>query len=119
MSQESNVQLVREAFNSGSRDLLANEVVWHFLSPVPELVARFEGRDAVAIEWPEMLDEMTAGTFRKHLADVWPVGDDLVVAHVEVEMTIGDEHHAGASVVVYRIADGTVVEGFDIPSASI
>jgi len=66
-----------------------------------------------------MLDEVTSGTFSKRLTDVWAVGDDLVVAHVEVTMTIGGKDHNGSSVVVYRIAGGVVVEGFDTPSASI
>jgi hypothetical protein len=34
-------------------------------------------------------------------------------------MTIAGEHHQGSSVVVYRLADGVVSEGFDIPSALI
>jgi hypothetical protein len=34
-------------------------------------------------------------------------------------MTIGDVRHQGSSVVVYRLADGVIVEGFDIPSLSL
>ena len=66
-----------------------------------------------------MLDDLTDGTFNKRAVDIWPVGEDLVVAHVEVEMTIGGVRHHGSSVVVYRLADRVIIEGFDIPSLSL
>ena len=34
-------------------------------------------------------------------------------------MEIDGEHHAGSSVVVYRIANGIIAEGFDIPDTTI
>lgn len=79
----------------------------------------FVGKDQVTVDLPRMLDDLTGGTFTKSAVDIWPVGEDLVVVHIEVEMAIGDVHHRGSSVVVYRLADGLIVEGFDIPSASI
>jgi hypothetical protein len=113
-----NVELVRRGFDDDP-NAFHESVVWHFQSPVPDLVRHFSGRDELLRDLPRMLDEVTSGTFSKRLTDVWAVGDDLVVAHVEVTMTIGGEDHNGSSVVVYRIAGGVVVEGFDIPSASI
>ena len=113
-----NVAVVRQALESGG-DALAEDVLFHFLPTVPELVAHFEGRDQVMTEWPKTLDDLTGGTFSARIADVWPVGIDLVVAHIEVEMTIEGVHHAGSSVQVVRVADGRVVEMFDIPSASL
>ena len=98
---------------------MAENVVWHFLSPVPELAATYEGRDQVMIDWPKMLNDLTGGTFSTRIVDVWPVGFDLVVAHVEVEMSIEGVHHAGSAVSVCRVAGERVVEMFDIPSASI
>jgi ketosteroid isomerase-like protein len=115
---DDNVALIRRALDADTT-VLAENVAWHYLSPVPELVAHFEGRDAIVDEWPRMLDQLTGGTFTKRVVDVWAVGDDLVVAHVEVDMTIAGEHHHGSSVVVYRVAEGLVIEGFDIPSALI
>jgi hypothetical protein len=50
---------------------------------------------------------------------VWPVGPDLVVANVHVDMNVKGEHRAGSTVVVYRVANGYIVEGFDVPSALI
>ena len=117
-AQIENVDVVRHALESNP-DSMAEDVLWHFLSPIPELVAHFEGRDQALIEVPKMLDDLTSGSFSKRVIDVWPVGNDLVVAHVEVEMTLDGVHHAGSSVIVYRVAGGVVVEGFDIPSASI
>jgi ketosteroid isomerase-like protein len=115
---DDNLALIRRALDADA-SVLAENAAWHFLSPVPELVAHFEGRDAIVEEWPKMLDELTGRTFTKRVVDVWPVGDDLVVAHVEVDMTIAGQHHQGSSVVVYRLAGGLVSEGFDIPSSLI
>jgi hypothetical protein len=117
-SQTANVAVVRRVLSSDS-DAVAEDVLWHFLSSIPELVAHFEGRDHAMTDVPKMLDDLTGGTFSKRVVDVWPVGSDLIVAHVEVEMVIDGVQHAGSSVIVYRVADGMVVEGFDIPSASI
>ena len=116
--QAENVAVVRRVLSS-DWDAVADDVLWHFLSPIPELVAHFEGRDQAMIEVPRMLDELTGGTFSTSVVDVWPVGSDLVVAHVEVEMSIDGVRHAGRSVIVCRVADGMVGEWFDIPSASI
>jgi len=115
----SNVELVRRAFQSNEPTLLAEGVVWHFLPAASEPPVHFEGREQVTVGWPTMLEQLTSGTFHKQLMDVWPVGEDLVVAHVEVEMTMNGVRRAGSTVVVYRVADGVVVEGFDIPSASV
>ena len=117
-AQRRNVELIRRALDSDP-DAHADNVVWHFQSPQRELVMHFEGKDKVINDWPRMLDDLTDGTFNKRSVDIWPVGDDLVVAHIELEMTIGDDRHQGSSVVVYRLADGVIVEGFDIPSASV
>jgi hypothetical protein len=113
-----NVAVVRQALASGG-DAMAEDVLWHFLSPIPGRVAHFEGREQAMTEWPKMLDDLTGGTFSKRIVDVWPVGGDLVVAHVEVELSMEGVHHAGSAVTVCRVADGRVVEVFDIPSASI
>ena len=117
-TQRGNVELIRNALDSDP-DALADDVVWHFQPPQHDLVMHFEGKDKVTNDWPRMLDDLTDGTFNKRAVDIWPVGEDLVVAHFEVEMTIGDVRHQGNSVVVYRLADGGIIEGFDIPSTSL
>jgi hypothetical protein len=88
-TQRGNVELIRRALDSDP-DALADKIVWHFQSPHPELVTHFEGKDKVLKDWPRMLDDLTDGTFNKRAVDIWPVGEDLVVAHLEIEMTIGD-----------------------------
>ena len=52
---------VRAAFEDGGSSMAA-DVVWHFLAADPELVATFEGRDAVTVQWPAMLHQLTSGT---------------------------------------------------------
>jgi hypothetical protein len=116
-TQRGNVALIRRALDSDP-DVLSDRVVSHFQPQQPDLVMHFEGKDDVTRDLPRMLDDVTGGTFTKRAVDIWPVGEDLVVAHVEVDMTIGDVRH-GSSVVVYRLVDGLIVEGFDIPSASL
>ena len=117
-AQAQNVAVVHRALAS-DLDAVAEDVSWHFLSPVAELVSHYEGRHQAMVEVPQMLADLTDGTFAKRVIDVLPVGRDLAVAHVEVEMTIEGVEHSGSSVIVYRVAGGKVVEGFDIPSASI
>lgn len=117
-TQEANVQLVRRAFEWDPA-VLADDMVWHFQSPVREFVAHFEGKDHAVNDWVRMRDQSTGGTFTQRVMDIWPVGDDLVVAHVEVDMTIDDVRHQGPSVLVYRLAGGVIIEGFDIPSPSL
>jgi hypothetical protein len=116
--QAQNVAVVHRHLSSDP-DAVTDDVSWHFLSPLPDLVSHYEGRHQAMVEVPQMLAALTAGTFSKRVIDVWPVGSDLAVAHVDVEMTIDGVEHSGSSVIVYRLADGKVVEGFDIPSASI
>jgi hypothetical protein len=66
-------------------------------------------------DWPRMLDDLTGGSFAKRVIDIWPVGEDLVVARMSrPKMTIGDVYHHGSGVVVHRLADRAIVEGFDI-----
>jgi hypothetical protein len=117
-TQEANVELARRALEWDPA-VLADDMVWHFQSPVREFVAHFEGKDHAMNEWGRIRDEFTGGTFKQQAVDIWPVGDDLVVAHVEVDMTIGDVRHQGTSVLVYRLAGGVIIEGFDIPSPSL
>ena len=117
-TQRGNAELVRRALEDDP-DVYADSIVWHFECPFPEYIARFDGKDQVLTEWPKMLDEMMGGTFSKRVAGIWPVGDDMVVAHIEIEMTVDGVHREGSGVMVYRVADGAVTEVFDIPSASI
>jgi hypothetical protein len=42
-----------------------------------------------------MLEDLTDGTFNNRAVDTWPAREDLVVAHIDVEMTIGDVRHQG------------------------
>ena len=77
-TQEANVELVRRALEWDPA-VLADDMVWHFQSPVRELVAQFEGKDHAANDWVKMRDESTGGTFKQRVVDVWPVGEDLLL----------------------------------------
>jgi uncharacterized protein len=117
-TQQAKVEIVRRALE-WDPDVLAEDMVWHFQSPYRDFVAHFEGKSAAMNDWITMRDDATGGTFRQRPVEIWSLGDDLVAVHVEVEMSIGGTPRTGSSVVVYRLADGLVVEGFDIPSRSL
>ena len=57
--------MVRRSLSSDS-DAVGEDVLWHFLSPIPELVAHFEGRDQEMTDVPKMLDDITGGKFCNH-----------------------------------------------------
>ena len=117
-TQEDNLDIVRRAIESDP-DAIAENIVWHFQSPIPSEVMHFEGRQTVMSDWPQFLYDLTGGSFAKRLINMWAVGVDLVVAHFEVDMTIDGVHRQGSTVVVYRLGEGGVIEGFDIPSPSV
>jgi hypothetical protein len=117
-TQNPNVEIVRRALE-WDPDVLAEDMVWHFQCPVPDFVAHFEGKEKALKDWIKMRDDATGGTFKQRAVDIWPIADDLVAVHVDVEMSVGDAPRRGSSVVVYRLANGLVVEGFDIASSSL
>jgi hypothetical protein len=117
-TQRANVAVVRRTLE-WDQDVLDEHMAWHFQSPYREGARHFEGKHAYTTAWLDLRRAATRDTFRQRAAAIWPLGDDLVVAHVEVAMTVDDMPRQGSSVVVYRVADGAVVEGFDIPSASL
>jgi uncharacterized protein len=117
-TQQANVEIVRRALE-WDPDVLAEDMVWHFQSPYRDFVAHFEGKHTAMNDWITMRDDATGGTFRQRPVEFWSLAEDLVAVHVDVEMSIGGVRHSGSSVVVYRLADGLVVEGFDIPSRSL
>jgi hypothetical protein len=115
-TQQRNVELVRRSLE-WDQDVLDEHVTWHFQSPYREFVLHTEGRYEFANAWLNIHEGATG--LRQRAAAIWPLGDDLVVAHVEVAMTGDNVPRQDDSVVVYRLADGAVIEGFDIPSASL
>jgi hypothetical protein len=117
-TQRANVELVRRALE-GDQDVLDERMAWHFQSPYRESVLHFDGKYQYTTGWLNLRRAATGDSFRQRAAAIWPLGDDLVVAHVEVAMTENDVPRQGSSVVVYRVADGAVIEGFDIPSAAL
>ena len=117
-TQEDNLDIVRRAIEADP-EAVAENIVWHFQSPIPSEVMHFEGRQIVMKDWPQFLHDLTGGSFAKRLINTWAVGVDLVVAHFEVDMTIDGVHRQGSTVVVYRLGEGGVIEAFDIPSPSV
>jgi hypothetical protein len=117
-AQRANVAIVRRALDSDP-DVLDEHLAWHFQSPYRGSTRHFEGKHQYTTEWLDRPHAANEGSFHQRAAAIWPLGDDLVVAHMEVAMTIDDIPHQGSSVLVYRVANGAVVEGFDIPSASL
>ncbi|MGH8978072.1 MAG: hypothetical protein ACRDV7_08370 [Acidimicrobiia bacterium] len=60
--QAQNVAVVHRGLASDP-DAVTDDVSWHFLSPLPDLVSHYEGRHQAMVEVPQMLADLTAGTF--------------------------------------------------------
>ncbi|PZD70310.1 hypothetical protein C1752_14307 [Acaryochloris thomasi RCC1774] len=101
-----------------SRDpnLFAPNFVWHFFNPhLPEVQGDYVGLEGLQYFF-ETLEAITQGTFEVEPISITPIGDELLVTHVQDRMTLDGRFVALDAVVVWRIVDGCIAEAWDIPS---
>jgi hypothetical protein len=120
MGHVDNVEVVRRALENPFGDTaFAPKLVWHFTGHVPGFAPEYHGVDSFRSHFLGRLMKLTGGAFQIVPIDVRAAGPELVVAHIQITMTVGGVEQAGDDVVVYRLIDGMIVEAFDIPSRSI
>ena len=99
---------------AASTDLFAEDAVFHYFNPnLPELQGDHAGHDGIRAFF-ESLAEMSHGTFRIEPVSATPVGNELVVVQSRNTLTLGERTVTVDVVVVWRFADGRIVEAWDI-----
>ena len=92
------------------------DVVWHYFNPRrPELAGDYVGVPAVAAFF-ESVARRTAGTFRLEPVSASSAGDELVVTHARLQLTLDTRQIQTDAVVVWRLHNDRVVEVWDIPA---
>ena len=59
---------------------------------------------------------ITGGTFHVEPVAIIPIGNELVVTHVQDSMTLEGQPMKLDAVVVWRIINGSIAEAWDIPA---
>ena len=102
-----------------SRNIIADDFIWHYFNPrLPELHGDYHGIDGFK-EFFVKLHEISSGSFQSNVIDRSVVGDELVIVQtcnrLALEAFDGDTIETKV-IVVWRIVNGRISEGWDIPS---
>jgi uncharacterized protein len=109
---------VLEGDFSGALDLVADDFVWHYFNPQrPDLAGDYVGLDGVR-EFLERVQGPGHKTFTVKPVSLMAFGDELVVAHNRIELTLWDSPVEMDAVVVVRVHRGRIVEAWDIPAVN-
>ncbi len=99
-----------------ARNVLGENVVWHYFNPrLPELAGDHVGLDAVTALF-EKVGQRTHGTFRVEPVSANPAGDELIVTHARLHLTLDARQVQTDAVVVWRLQNERAVEVWDIPA---
>ena len=101
---------------ANASNLFSNEFVWHFFNKqLPNVQGDYAGLEGLQAFF-EKLAAVTGGTFQVEPVATIPMGDELVVTHVQDTMTLDGQSVKLDAVVVWRIVDGYIAEAWDIPA---
>ena len=102
---------------TSAEDLFAEDFVWHYFNPnLPEVEGDYVGIGGLR-KFFARLAGGTGGTFRVEPISATPVGDELIVVRTRNTMELEGSSIAVDVVVVWRVVDAKIAEGWDIPSA--
>src|SRR5918996_891009 len=110
MSEHANISLVRQigqAIQTGHltsvENVVADDFAWHYFNPrLPDLAGDYHGLSGVESFFSK-LAEHSGGTFKMQPVSAQHIGDELVVTHGRVELTIQERHIETDVVVVWRV----------------
>ena len=101
---------------SATADLFADGFVWHDVNPMlPGLEGDYVGLNGLR-RFFEIIGGTTSGTFKITPVSAAPIGDELVVVHVQNSMTRDNQPLLIDAVVVWRFVNGKIAEAWDIPA---
>ena len=96
--------------------IIADNFKWHYFNPnLPELEGDYSGIEEFRGFFAKLAD-ISNGSFKVDAIDTRAVGDELVVTQTCNQLALNGEAIEFDVVVVWRIVDGKIVEGWDIPS---
>ena len=101
-----------------SKSILADDFVWHYFNQhLPELEGDYRGVDGLKSFFTK-LGERSDSSFRVNVIDSRTAGDELIVTQVCNCMNFEGSPMEFDAVVVWRIVNGKVAEGWDIPAVN-
>ena len=99
-----------------SAELFSDDFVWHFFNPkLPDIQGDYLGVEGLKTFFATLAGQ-TKGSFNVQPVSVTPVGDELLVVHVQDRMTLDGQPLQADAVVVWRIVNGLLAEAWDIPA---
>ena len=110
------IQQLNPANLAASAHLFTDRFVWHFFNrKLVEVQGDYEGVEGLKMFF-ERLQLQTENTFLVEPVSLTPVGDELVITHVVDRMILNGKSIELAAIVIWRIVNGLIDEGWDIPS---
>lgn len=98
------------------KGIFADGFVWHYFnSELPELDGDYRGVEGLK-EFFAKLGGKSNSSFQVSPIDGRPAGDELVVTQVRNRMELDGRPIEFDAVVVWRIVDSEIAEGWDIPA---
>ena len=99
-------------------NIFADNFIWHYFNPrLPELEGDYRGIEGLKSFFTK-LDEISNSSFQANVIDSRTVGDELVVAQACNRLTLEGDTIETVVVVVWRIVNGKIAEGWDIPTVN-
>jgi uncharacterized protein len=120
--EHSNISLVRRFAElmtrdfRGAEELVSEDFVWHYFNRrIPELEGEYSGlRGAKAFF--QKLRNLTENTFQIEPLSAVPFGDEFVVTHANLKLTMESKKVETNAIVVWRLHRDRIFEAWDIPA---
>ncbi|MEM8614546.1 MAG: nuclear transport factor 2 family protein [Cyanobacteria bacterium P01_H01_bin.105] len=101
---------------ASASNLFSTHFVWHFFnSQLPDVQGDYFGVEGLQTFF-EKLAVVTDSTFHVETVATIPIGNELIVTHVQDSMTFKGQPIKLDAVVVWRIVNGYIAEAWDIPA---
>jgi len=95
--------------------VLAEDFVWHYINPeLPELEGDYLGLSGLT-DFFQKLAGRTSGSFKVNPLSIVPLGDELIITHVQDSMSFDGKPMTVDAIVLWCIIDGKIKEAWDLP----
>ena len=97
-------------------DIFADNFIWHYFNPrLTELEGDHYGIEGLKSFFAK-LSETSNSSFQVNVIDARPVGEELVVTQVCNQMALDGNTFEFDAIVIWRIINSKLTEGWDIPA---